>query len=80
MKIEFERIKFLKERNGYWIESSRLPNTSYQNDPINTLKCVGKNIVELFDQMNIGNIGDLKWITSQGDVILPDKLSRSKLI
>ena len=63
MDIEFQRVKSLKGRNGYWVSSSRDDTISYYNDdPVSLLKGVGKKTGQLLQEMGMTTIGQLKGI------------------
>ena len=81
MQIEFQRVKSLKGRNGYWVSSSRDDTIPYYNDdPVSLLKGVGKKTAQLLQEMGIMNIGQLKQIENISEIDnLPEGLSQKKL-
>ena len=60
-KLEFDRVKSLKCRNGYWISSNRDQNIKYySNDPVIMLKGVGKKASQQLKEIGITTIGEVK--------------------
>ena len=80
-KIEFQRVKALNGRNGYWVSSSRDDTIPYYNDdPVSLLKGVGKKTAQLLQEMGLRTIGQLKEIDNPSRIDnLPNGLSTKKL-
>ena len=83
MNIEFQRVKSLKGRTGFWVQSNRDPNILYyQNDPVSKMKGVGKKTTEVLEQVGVKTVGDLKRFESPTEIerlLLNKRISRAKL-
>ena len=63
MKLEFQRVKSLKSRNGYWVSSHRDDSIKYYNsDPVIKLRGVGKKASQQLKEIGITTVGEIKKI------------------
>ena len=80
LKFEFQRIKSLKDQNGYWIKSIHDSNIPYYNDdPLSKLKGVGKKTSQLLQEIGVNTIGELKKTEVSQVENLPEKLTPKRL-
>ena len=83
MKAEFQRVRALKGRSGFWVQSNRDPNILYyQNDPVNKIKGIGKKTAEVLEQVGVKTVGDLSQFESPTEIerlLKSKKISQAKL-
>ena len=61
MKLEFQQVKSLKGRNGYWLSSNCDQNIKYyNNDPVIQLRGVGEKASQQLNEIGITTIGEVK--------------------
>ena len=77
MKLEFQRVKSLKARNGYWLSSERDKNIKYyNNDPVIMLRGVGKKASQQLKEIGIKTVGEIENIETSKLDNLPNSFKK----